>query len=145
MSFSRARSQKGEKQGSFDFLGFSFYIGKSRKGAMIPMLRTSRKRIRSKLVRVKEWARTMRSRVRLRELWKAFASKIRGHIEYYAVSFNLPNVSRFICFATRIFLKWMNRRGGKRRISWERFSQFMKAFPLPTVKLRHPLFALQPR
>ena len=84
VSFSRARSQKGEKQGNFDFLGFTFYIGKSRKGAMIPMLRTSRKRIRSKLVRVKEWARTMRSRVRLRELWKAFAFKIRGHIEYYA-------------------------------------------------------------
>ncbi len=40
---------------TFDFLGFTFYIGKSRKGRAIPKLSTSGKRARSKLAKVKDW------------------------------------------------------------------------------------------
>ena len=145
VSFSKARQRAGERQGSFDFLGFTFYLGKSRKGMIIPQVRTSRKRLRSKLKQMSEWARSVRSRMRLRDLWKIFTAKLRGHIEYYAVSFNLNNVCRFVHAATRIVFKWLNRRGGRRRLSWEQLSQFIAAFPLPTVRLRHPLFSAQQR
>ena len=145
VNFSKARRARGERQESFDFLGFSIYLGKSRKGATIPKLRTSRKRLRSKLKRVTEWARTMRSRVRLSALWKTFVAKVRGHIAYYAVSFNKIGVSLFVRNATWILFKWLNRRGGKRRLSWEKFQRFMQAFPLPAVRIHHALFTLQPR
>ena len=145
VSFSKARQRRGERQGSFDFLGFTFYLGASRKGAVIPKLRTSRKRMRSKLTRVTEWVRSIRCRSRLRDIWAIYVAKIRGHIEYYAVSFNLENVTRFIWEATRILLKWLNRRGGRRRMSWVKFYQFLRAFPLPAVRIRHPLFSMESR
>lgn len=145
VSFSRARTAQGERQGSFDFLGFTLYLGKSRKGATIPKLRTSRKRLRSKLKRVAAWARSMRSTVRLATLWKTFVSKVRGHIAYYAVSFNQIGVDLFVSKATRILFKWLNRRGGKRRLSWDKFKRFMRVFPLPAIRIHHVLFTLQPR
>ncbi len=145
VTFSKARLARGERQESFDFLGFSFYLGKSRQGKTIPKLRTSRKRLRSKLKRVTAWASLMRSRVRLSQLWEAFVAKVRGHIVYYAVSFNQAAVYNFVTQATRILFKWLNRRGGKRKLTWEKFQRFMKAHPLPAIRIHHALFTLQPR
>lgn len=145
VTFSKARHAKGERQGSFDYLGFSFYLGKSRKGATIPKLRTSRKRLHSKLKRVTVWARLMRSRIRLVPLWTAFVAKVRGHISYYSVSFNQAGVRIFVQQATRILFKWLNRRGGRRQLTWDKFQRFMQAFPLPAQRIHHALFTLQPR
>lgn len=142
VSFSRARQTRGERQGSFDFLGFSFYLGKSRYGKVIPKLRTSRKRLRSKLQHISDWARAVRSRMRLKDIWKIFVAKIRGHINYYAVSHNLPVVKIFVQRASAILLKWLNRRGGNRRLTWEKYFQFQRLSPLPSVKVRHALFQL---
>jgi RNA-directed DNA polymerase len=61
VSFSKRRSQKGIKQDAFDFLGFTFYLGKSLKGTVIPKLKTIGKRLRSKLKRVNEWMRQVRN------------------------------------------------------------------------------------
>jgi RNA-directed DNA polymerase len=142
VSFSRRRQARGERQGSFDFLGFTFYLGKSRRGKTIPKIRTSRKRLCSKLKRVSEWARSMRSKMRLKDLWKTFVAKIRGHIEYYAVSHNLEGVGLFIHKAQVILLKWLNRRGSRRRLTWEKFLLFRQLNPLPPIRVRHALFQL---
>ena len=57
VSFCRKKMQKGERQGTFDFLGFTFYWGKSRKEYWIPKVKTSKKRKKSKLKAVNEWCR----------------------------------------------------------------------------------------
>jgi RNA-directed DNA polymerase len=145
VSLSKGRYARGMRQGSFDFLGLTFYLGKSRRGAAIPKVRTSRKRLRSKLRRVKDWAREVRCQYRLKAIWKTFVAKLRGHIEYYGVSFNPPSVRIFVTEATRILFKWLNRRGGRRRLTWEKFQRFIRAYPLPPIRVRHPLFTLQPR
>lgn len=46
---------QGIKQETFDFLGFTFVLGKSKTGNVIPKLITSRKRFRSKLKNVTIW------------------------------------------------------------------------------------------
>ena len=141
--FSRKCQALGEKQESFDFLGLTFYLGKSRKGRTIPKLKTSRKRIRSKLKRVTEWMCANRSAMRLPELWARFCAKLRGHIAYYGISHNSAGVSKFVFAAKRIFFKWLNRRGGKKGISWQKFNLFIASNPLPTIRIHHKLFTLQ--
>jgi group II intron reverse transcriptase/maturase len=143
VNFSKMRQTKGTRQGSFDFLGFTFYLGKSRKGTVIPKLKTSGKRFKSKLKRVTDWARANRSKVRLPELWAIFRSKLRGHIAYYGVSFNQRRVDSFIRESTNIVFKWLNRRGGRRKMSWAKFQLFIKLNPLPANKTYHKLFTLQ--
>lgn len=132
--FSKVAQRTGKQQGTFDFLGFTFYLGKSLRGYVIPKMRTSRKRMRSKLKRISEWAKNVRSQGRLLEIWRTFQRKIAGHINYYAVSHNHSAVSWFVTKARRILFKWLNRRSQRRSFSWKKFEQFMRQFPLPAIK-----------
>ena len=140
VSFSRSNLREGKRQETFDFLGFTFYWGKSRKGYWVPKLKTSKKRIRSKLKVVNEWCRRSRHKAKLLELWKILCSKIRGHIQYYGVSFNACEVDKFIHLAVRTFYKWMNRRSQRRSFNWDSFKMFKRAYPPPKAKVHHGMF-----
>ena len=138
--FNKKRVQAGQPQGKFDFLGFTIHLGKSKTGAIIPKAKTSVKRLRIKLGYVSKWCRKYRCHRQMSELWEVFRSKLRGHIQYYGVSHNFEQVAKFIRRAVKIFLRWMNRRGGNRHKSWEEFRKYLDAFPPPRVKVHHRLF-----
>ena len=140
VKFSKSKRRKGTKQEGFDFLGFTFYLGRSMKGAIIPKLKTSGKRYRTKLNRVKEWAKQIRNKEPLGSIWKTFCAKLRGHIQYYGVSFNSKAVGRFLREAEKVLFKWLNRRSQRKSFDWAKFNLFKKRYPLPEVKIRHKLF-----
>jgi len=140
VKFSKEKARQGIKQETFDFLGFTFYLGKSRHSFIIPMLKTSGKRYRAKLKRVNEWARQVRNKHSLREIWKTFCSKIRGHTQYYGVSFNYNKVEKFFYESKRIMFKWLNRRSQRKSFNWDKFTLFTNSFPLPAAKIHHKLF-----
>ena len=140
VSFSKMKRRKGIKQGAFDFLGFTFYLGRSRKGNVIPKIKTSGKRLRSKLKKVNQWARKVRNMARLPDIWKIFCAKLAGHIRYFGMSFNARHVEKFLYQATRIMFKWLNRRSQRRAFNWDQFGRFMRLFPLPRVKIYHSLY-----
>ena len=138
VSFTRKKPPK--QNGSFEFLGFTWYMKRSRKGNTTPALKTSRKKFCAKLKRVKEWIRKEKDRQRLGPIWATFCAKLRGHINYYGVSHNSREVSNFLYRARRIVFKWLNRRSQRKSFTWEQFGQFEKQFPLPRVRIVHPLF-----
>lgn len=136
-----ARPRNGHpRPGVFDFLGFTFYWGRSRKGVPTPKVKTNGKRMRTKLTSVNAWGRTIRSRYPLKYIWAVFRAKLRGHIQYYGVSFNIRAVQTFLMKATRILFKWLNRRSQRRSFTWEQFALFIKAHPLPRARVCHALF-----
>jgi RNA-directed DNA polymerase len=65
VSFSKQAARQGVKQDAFDFLGFTFYWGHSRKGHAIPKVKTNGKRHRAKLKKVKEWVISVKNRLNL--------------------------------------------------------------------------------
>jgi hypothetical protein len=103
-------------------------------------VKSSGKRLRAKLKKVSEWAREARHQYKLMELWRIFCAKLRGHVQYYGVSFNAKYVASFLEKAKRILLKWLNRRSQRQSFTWEQFSEFFRANPLPKVKIHHALF-----
>ncbi len=133
------RNQR-RKSGVFDFLGFTFYLGLSKQGLTIPKVKSSSKKLRVKLKRVNQWCKENRSKFRLRELWDTFRTKLRGHIQYYGVSFNARAVDYFVKKSVFIFLKWMNRRSQKRSMTYERFKYYMHIYPLPRARICHKLY-----
>ena len=140
VNFSREKQINGIKQETFDFLGFTFYLGKSLRGNTTPKLKTNSKRLRAKLKRVNDWARQIKNKYTLKEIWEIFRSKIRGHIQYYGVSFNFSSVENFLYQAKRIMFKWLNRRSQRKSFNWDKFILFTSKFPLPAVKIHHKLF-----
>lgn len=138
--FDRNAFKRGERQESFDFLGFSFFLSRTKSGGVTAKLKTSRKRLRAKLGKVKSWLKQYRSRYRLKDLWRIFTKKLEGHVRYFGVSFNAPSVSEFIARAKFLFFKWINRRSQKRSMNWLKFDLFMRRYPLPKVKIYVPLY-----
>lgn len=138
--FSRKKVIQNIPQGSFDFLGFTFYWAKSRGGLTIPKIKTKGKTLRKKLSNVSKWARENRNKIPLKVLWKTFCAKLKGHIQYYGVSFNIGKVQHFVLVATRLVFKWLNRRSQKQSFTWEKFSLFLNKYPPPKAKICHPLF-----
>jgi group II intron reverse transcriptase/maturase len=125
---------------AFDFLGFTFYLGLSRRGAVLPKLKSSGKRLRVKLKRVNEWCKRNRNRYPLRILWKTFCKKLRGHVQYYGISFNGSALHYFVKKAIFTFLKWLNRRSQRKSMNYDQFKQFMQLFPPPPIRIYHRLF-----
>ena len=138
--FSRFEAGKGKQQGAFDFLGFTFYLGRSKAGRVISKVKTIGKRVRSKLKRVNDWCCKIRNQYKLKEIWKRFCIKLAGHIQYYGVSFNSKRVAIFCKHAIHLFFKWINRRSQRRTFSWDKFKLFMKRFPPPKARVCHKLF-----
>ena len=107
---------------------------------MIPKLKSEGQRLRAKLKRVNEWIRKVRNRYSLRQIWELFCAKLRGHIQYYGVSFNSASVRKFLWGATRIVFKWLNRRSQRKSFTWEQFHLFIQAHPLPKARIYHTLW-----
>jgi hypothetical protein len=139
VNFSKAARERGEKQGSLNFLGFTIYLGKSRNGKIIPKLKSNGKRIRSKLKKVNGWCRDIRNKYKLKTIWKIFCTKLRGHIQYYGVSYNTRAVNNFSRRSVNILFKWLNRRSQRQSFNRDRFELFIQSNPLPKVKVYHSL------
>jgi hypothetical protein len=139
VSFSKIAYRRGIRQEVFDFLGFTFYWGRSSQGAIITKVKTSGKRMRAKLKRVNIWCRAVRNRYRLEEIWKMFSIKLEGHIRYYGVSYNTRGVKVFKYRSRRILFGWLNRRSQRKSFTWERFEKMEKFKPLPRARICHSL------
>ncbi len=67
-------------------------------------------------------------------------AKVRGHLRYYGVSFNIPALNAFVHRVRRLVFKWLNRRSQRRSFTWEAFAHYALAHPLPRVAVYHRLF-----
>ena len=142
VSFDKKKFEEG-RQGTFDFLGFTFYLGRARNGrTILPKVMTSKKRFRKKLRVVKDWCKANRSKGKLEELWKRFRIKLAGHIRYYGVSFNQEGIKQFSNQSSKIFFTWMNRRSQRKSFDWDKFNRFMEVRPPPPIRIYHSLFAI---
>ena len=140
VSFSKKDFARGIKQGIFDFLGFTFYLGKSQKGYPIAKLKTSKKRYRDKLRNVKSWIKLTRNKYPLPLIWDKFKIKLRGHMQYYGVSHNIEAIKRFTYASERILFKWINRRSQRKSFDWDKWNLFIKRYPRIQIKVYHKLY-----
>jgi RNA-directed DNA polymerase len=140
VQFSKRKHAGGEEQDSFDFLGFTFYFGKARKGFHVVKLKTVGKRYRAKLKKVNEWARSIRNKLPLAKVVQIAAAKLRGHIQYYGVSDNYRLVNRFIQKAIKIMFKWLNRRSQRKSFCWDDFQKFLTKINFPKAKICFKLY-----
>lgn len=136
---------KGEKPATFDFLGLTHFIDRTRMGSFKLGRRTSRKRATGKLKELRAWLQEQRNRLPLRELWACLRAKLTGHLRYYGVSGNYAGIKRFLSKAISLAKKWLNRRSQKKSFNWATFTEYMRRYPLPKPKIVHSLFDLKAR
>jgi group II intron reverse transcriptase/maturase len=126
----------GNNPCTFDFLGFTHYWGRSRKGYWVVMRKTMKKRLRRAIVRVNQWCRVNRHEP-LKEQWKTLCSKVRGHYQYYGVICNYRSLSNFLWVVKWSWRKWLGRRSEGKEMNWERFAKLLIRYPLPMPRICH--------
>jgi RNA-directed DNA polymerase len=111
---------KGERMPTFKFLGFTCYWGKARAGFWRLKLKSRSDRYTCTLKRLKVFLRENLTCKDADVLLQAIIRRIKGWINYHAVSDNARRVSSFLLDVKRILLKWFNRRGCKRAMTWHK-------------------------
>ena len=127
--------------GSFDFLGFTHYWGKSLKGNWIVKRKTSQKKFKEKLKNIKQWCKLNRH-LPMREQYEKLGQKLKGHYAYYGITGNARRLSQYRYEVARIWKKWLCRRSKRGyRLNWDRFNKLMNDFfPLPPIKVVHSIY-----
>jgi RNA-directed DNA polymerase len=83
------RPPSGGKPGTFRFLGFVHYWGKTWRGGYTIKRKTEGKRLRRTLGEFWRWCRDNRHRP-LQEQYATLCAKLRGYYQYYGVRCNSP-------------------------------------------------------
>jgi len=133
----------GKKPDTFDFLGFTHYCDRSRKGNFKVGRRTRRKKFNVKLKEMNEWLKSVRNMVELKEWWKTLSAKLRGHYEYYGISGNYESIEKFYKRSCRLAFKWLNRRSQRKSMSWIQYAEYLNQFPLPKPEIKHNIYLFQ--
>ena len=134
--------REGRKMAMFDFLGFTHYCDKTRKGKFKLGRKTSVKKFRQKVEAMKVWLKGVRNLVKLEEWWKVLRLKLIGHYRYYGISGNMQGLRKFYEQTSRLAYKWINRRSQKKSYTYAQFCRFKEYNPLPEPKIYHRIYAL---
>jgi group II intron reverse transcriptase/maturase len=146
IEFGRYVWQKAQRESykvqTFDFLGFTHFCDKTRKGKFKLGRKTASSRLRQKLKAMNVWLKEIRSFVELQDWWQVLRQKLIGHYNYYGISGNIIGIRKFYKRSISLAYKWVNRRSQKRSFNWEQFGRFLKYNPLPEPKICHLTYTL---
>ena len=80
-----------DEPGTFDFLGFTHYWGKSWKGHWVIKRKTATQRLRRTLKALGHWCRINRHRGMF-DQFRELVRKLAGHYAYYGITGNPPRI-----------------------------------------------------
>jgi RNA-directed DNA polymerase len=144
--FERPRSgaNDGSRPGTFDFLGFTMYWCRTRRGGWRMGTKTRKACVQRTLKSLGEWCRRHRH-LPLTDQHAALSRRLRGHYQYFGVNGNSHSIRRIRCQTQRVWFKWLQRRSQHgRRLTWKRFGAYLRAHPFPPARLCVQIWAEAP-
>ena len=131
------RTGMRSESSTFDFLGFTHYWAKSRRGNWVIKRKTAMKRLRRAMKLLWRWCQYNRH-MAITMQYHTLCSKLRGHYQYYGIRCNMRMLERVYHLVRRAWRRWLGRRHRSGSISLERFKTTIeKTFPLPYPKIVH--------
>ena len=126
--------QSGKGSATFDFLGFTFYWARTRKGHWRMACKTRRASLRRAKTSIYDWCRRHRH-LSIKDQHAALHRRLRGHCNYFGVSGNYTSMMRLVEATKRAWYKWLRRRSQRTRLNWERFTDMLRWWPLPRPRI----------
>jgi RNA-directed DNA polymerase len=123
--------------GSFDFLGFTHYWAKTRRGYWVLKRKTVGKRLRRFMQAIWAWCRDNRH-APLQEQYRTLCAKLRGYYQYYGIRGNFKMLEVVFEHTERAWRYWLSRRSHKGHIRWQKFvASLQKELALPKPRIMH--------
>jgi len=146
ISFGQFELENSRNQGrpanTFNFLGFTHYCTKTRKGRFKLGRKTNSKKFNRKCKEMADWLKGIRNLKKPKEWWDTLKAKLRGHYQYYGVSENMRGIKAYYAHTLRMLYKWLNKRSQKKSMNWQGFDHYLKCYPLPLPKITHNFYTL---
>jgi RNA-directed DNA polymerase len=120
-------------RGTFEFLGFSHFWAKSRKGSWVVKRKTAKSRFTRALRSLSQWCRRHRHWPVARQ-WRMLCRRLQGHYAYYGIIGNHRSLDHLRWRTERIWRKWLSRRSWA-AMPWERFQRLLARYPLARARL----------
>lgn len=131
----RQRNGQGKPQ-TFNFLGFTFICGRSRRGAFLLRRHTRRDRMRAALREVKDELRRRRhDSLAAQGRW--LRSVVTGYFAYHAVPTNAQAIGAYRHHVIDLWRRSLKRRSQKDRMTWARIDRLANEW-LPPPHVLHP-------
>jgi group II intron reverse transcriptase/maturase len=128
-----------ERPGTFDFLGFTHFWARSRRGQWVIKRKTTSNRFSRAVRSIDAWCRRNRHQpIGLQQ--HKLNQKIRGHCAYYGITGNGPALARFRHAVIACWRTWLNRRNRQREMTWEVFERLVQRYPLVPVRTVHSVY-----
>ena len=124
-------AKKGKRIPTFNFLGFTCYWGKARKGFWRLKYKSRKDRFATKLKGLREYLWKNLNAKQTGEILETVIRVVRGWINYHNVSDNSRMIDAFRTECMRITFTWLNRRGRRHPLTWGRFNKIMAAMKFP--------------
>jgi group II intron reverse transcriptase/maturase len=131
INFSRLNKQE---RNSFEFLGFEYRWGVSRKGKNILRKQTSKKKLKNSLATITDWIKEKRN-VKLRLFFKELNAKLRGYYNYYGVIGNFASLQFFFYQVVLLLRKWLNRRSQRPSYNWQGFNEMLNHYRIERPRI----------
>lgn len=126
------------RPGTFDFLGFTHFWARSRKGNWILKRKTAASRFTRAVRTIAQWCRFHRHDP-VREQHTVLCQKLRGHYAYYGITGNSFAIARFRYEVLRLWRKWLLRRRRAWRGTFDWFGRLLQRYPLPAAVAIHSI------
>ena len=141
LEFGRYAAERRQRRGqgkpeTFQFLGFVFICGRTRRGSFQLQRRTRADRMRTRLHEIKQ-ALSQHTHSPLPEQGRWLRQVLTGYFAYHAVPTNLRSLAAFRFCVARIWRRTLSRRSQKARVSWERMNRIAADW-LPQPRILHP-------
>jgi RNA-directed DNA polymerase len=141
IEFGRCAAANRERRGlgkpeTFNFLGFVFICGKSRRGNFLITRKSRRDRMRAKLSEVRDELRR-RMHQTIPEQGKWLRQVVTGFFVYHAVPTNGRALVAFRFHVVNLWRRSLIRRSQKDRTTWERITRLADDW-LPKPRILHP-------
>lgn len=135
------REGKRRHGASFDFLGFTFYWGISRKRKWIVKRKTAKDRLKRSIKKAYEKCRRNRHKP-VKEQCLKLNQMLRGHYQYFGVTGNQRSLRNFYMQVKRGWRKWLNRRDQRRKMPWKRFENLLVHHNLIEPYTPHSIYVI---
>ncbi len=129
------------KTGStFNFLGFTYYWGKSQRGRSIPKRKTAKDRTRRMAKKIKLLCKEIRHE-KIIDQCKRINKTLVGIYNYYGVSFNMRALGIIFRITQRHWYRALSSRSQTKHLNWDKFNELLKCYPLKSPYLPHSKFS----
>lgn len=139
VDFRRPKSSARRGAGSFSFLGFTHFWGRSRFWKWIVRRKTAKDRFSRAVRTANEWCRAHRH-LPVREQHRLLSRKLQEHDAYFGITGNSGSLVRLRFMVQIVWKRWLHRRSQRGNMPWDRFNELLVRYPFPPPRVVHSVY-----